>query len=155
MNIARFRNITMTQGGADAFVQTSEVTGIDPSSGRGWALRRAEIQFPQAAGLQGLSADSAIHWALTRDSKTAMSDLNDQDTIFAGGIFNALTTSGEIALPSVHMHTFPDGIIVVEPILYAHLDSAATGLILTAHMRLFYEEVKLSEVEILRMLAQG
>jgi hypothetical protein len=43
----------------------------------------------------------------------------------------------------------------VEPLIYAHLDSAATGLTLTAYMRLFYREVKLSEVDILRMLTQG
>lgn len=154
-SIARFRNITMTQGVADGFIQTSEPTGIDPSSGRGWMLKRAILQFPIASNLQALSPDAAIHWALTRDSKAAVSDLNDSDTIFVGGLSTALTTSGQIVVPNVFDIALPEGLLVVEPTIYAHLDSTATGLTLTAHMRLFYEEVKLTEVEILRMLTQG
>lgn len=154
-NIARFRNITLTQGGADAFVQATEATGISPSSGVVWMLRRAEIEFPQSVALQNVSADFAIHIALTRDPKAAMSDLNDSDTLMVEGFFGSLTTSGQIVLPQTTVHEFPDGILVVEPNLYAHLDSAATGLTLTAHLRLFYDEVKMSEVDILRQLTQG
>lgn len=153
--IARHRNITCTQGSADAFIEAEEITGIDPSSARGWMLTRLEVMFSQAAGLQGLSADSAIQWALTRDTKAALASLDDSDVIVCGGIFNALTTSGEIVVPSLWLYEFPAGVIVVEPSIYMHLDSAATGLTLTAHARLYYEEVKLSEVEILRMLTQG
>lgn len=154
-NIARFRNITLTQGGADAFVQATEATGISPSSGVVWMLRRAEIEFPQSAALQNISADCAVHVALTRDTKAAMSDLNDSDTLMVDGFFASLTTSGQVVIPQVLYHDFPDGILVVEPNLYAHLDSAATGLTLTAYLRLFYDEVKMSEVDILRQLTQG
>lgn len=154
-NIARFRNLTLTQGGADAFVQATEYTGIDPSTGMGWMLERMEIEFPQAAGLQGISADCAVHLALTRESKTAMSDINDSDTLAVMGFFNALTTSGQLLIPQTMIYTFPPGVVVVEPYIFAHLDSAATGLTLTAYVRLFYSDVKLSEVEMLRMLTQG
>ncbi len=153
--IARFRNIKVTQGGADAFAQTSESTGIDPSGGKGWMLKRVEVQFPIAGNMQGLSADAALHWALTRDSKAALSDLDDSDTIFAGGFSASLTTSGQIMVPNVYVHEFEDGIMVVEPTIYCHLDGTATGLTLTANFRLYYEEVKLAEVDILRMLTQG
>ncbi len=154
-SVARFRNITLTQGGADAFVQAEEITGIDPSSGQGWLLKRLEVQFPLASGLQGLSADSGVQFGLTRDTKVAVSDLSDSDTIMTDGFFNALTTSGELFVPDLFVYHFPDGVLVVEPSLFAHLDSSSTGLTLTANMRLYYETVKLSEVEILRMLTQG
>jgi len=155
IQVARFRNITLTQGGADAFKEAEEITGLDPSSGQGWLLKRLEVLFPNAAGLQGLSADSAIEWSLTRDTKAAMSNLADSDVIYQAGIFNALTTSGEIMVPGLFTYDFPDGVLVVEPSIYAQLDSAATGLTMSAYMRLYYETVKLSEVDILRMLTQG
>jgi len=154
-NVARFRNITLTQSGADAFKETTETTGIDPSSGQAWLLKRVEVLFAGAAGLQGISADCNIEWSLSRDTKAAMSTLADSDVIHQASIFNALTTSGEILIPGLYGYDFPDGVLVVEPTIYAQLDSASTGLTLTAYMRIYYETVKLSEVDILRMLTQG
>ncbi len=153
--IARFRNMTLTQGSSDAFVQASEVTGIDPGAGRGWLCKRLELEFPIASGLQGMSADSAVSFAMTRDSKAAVSGLDDSDTMAVISFSNALTTSGEVIVPNTWKYEFPEGVIVVEPTIYCHLDSTATGLTMTGNVRLYYEEVKLSEVEILRMLTQG
>jgi len=153
--VARFRNLVLTQGSADAFVQASEATGIDPGAGKGWLLTRVETWFPIASNLQGMSADAAVHFALTRDSKAALSDLSDSDVIFCDGFSNALTTSGEVVVPNLYVNVLPEGTVIVEPTIYAHLDSTATGLTMTAHMRIYYEEVRLSEIEILRMLSQG
>lgn len=154
-NIARFRNLQPVQGSADAFAQVSEVTGIDPVSGRAWMLRAMDVSFPPDNTLAAVSADFSIHWSLTRDSKAAVAGLDDSDCIEAGGIYGSLTTSGQILLPSVYHHTFEEGIIVVEPMLYFQIDSNATGLTLSPDVRLYYDEVKLSEVDILRMLTQG
>lgn len=153
--LARYRNIQAVQSGADAFVQATEVTGIDPSRGVGWLLKRLELNFPLASGLAGLSADSTIEWSMTRDSKAAAASLDDSDCVMADGLINALTTSGEIIVPKMFMYHFPDGVVVVEPEIYVQLDSNGTGLTLTGNFRLYYEEVKLSEVDMLRMLTQG
>ena len=155
VNIARYRNLQPVQGGADAFVQVAETTGIDPVSGRAWMLRSMDICFPQDNALANVSADFSIHWSLTRDSKAAIAGLDDGDCIVAGGIYGSLTTSGQIVLPACYHHEFESGIMAVEPTLYFQLDSNATGLTLSPDVRLYYDEVKLSEVDILRMLTQG
>lgn len=154
-NIARYRNITLTQGGADAFVQSEEITGIDPTTGRAWQLERLELHIPQATALQGVSADFSITTSLSRDTKTAVAEVNDNDCLATMSLFGALTTSGQIVIASPLIYTFQPGVLVVEPELFMQLDSAATGLTLTAYARLYYSEVKLSEVDILRMLTQG
>jgi len=154
-NIARYRNLQPVQGGADAFVQVAEVTGIDPTMGRAWMLRKMEVSFPQDNALQNISADCSIHFSLTRDSKSAIAGLDDGDCIGAGSIYASLTTSGQIVFPGLFEYSFTEGIMVVEPNLYFQLDSAATGLALSPDVRLYYDEVKLSEVDILRMLTQG
>lgn len=152
--IAQFRNITLTQGGADAFVQTSEPTGINPSLGMGWLLKHALVHFSNAVTLEAISADSSVCWSLTRDSETAIMSLDDDDCIYADGFAVPFTTSGEVYVPRLFRYDFPDGVVVVDPYLYAQIDSTGTGLTLIAQMRLYYEEVKLSEIEILRMLSQ-
>jgi len=151
----RFQNIALTQGSADAFVQGSLVTGIDSDEGVAWLLKRVDMNFPAAAGLQAMSADAEIHWSLTRDSKTAIAGLDDRDCILADGFFLSLTTSGQVAVPAQWIWHPPEGTIVVEPTIYAQLDSTASGLALQATMRLHYEPVKVSELEILRALNQG
>jgi len=155
ISVARFRNILLTQGSADAFKEATEMTGLDPASGQAWLLKRLEVSFAGAVGLQAISADSEIGWSLSRDSKAAMSNLLDSDIIHQNGIFASLTTSGQVLVPGLYEYEFPDGVLVVEPEIFAQLDSTSTGLTLTAHMRLYYETVKLSEVDILRMLTQG
>jgi len=44
------------------------------------------------------------------------------------------------------------GVFLVEPTIYGQLDSAATGLTLTAYWRIYYEQLALNEVDILRVL---
>jgi len=153
--IARFRNIQPVQGSPDAFAQVSEITGIDPTNGRAWMLRKMEVCFPLDNVLQNISADCSIHFSLTRDSKTAIAGLDDGDCIAARSVFVSLTTSGQVVIPGLFEYDFPDGVMVVEPALYFQLDSATTGLTLSPDVRLYYDEVKLSEVDILRMLTQG
>jgi len=155
VNIARYRNMQPVQSAADAFVQATEVTGIDPTNGRAWMLRKLEVSFPQDNALQNISADCSIHYSLTRDSKAAIAGLDDSDCTAAGSLYASLTTSGQIVFPGLFEYNFPDGVMVVEPNLYFQLDSAATGLTLSPDVRLYYDEVKLSEVDILRMLTQG
>lgn len=151
----QYRNMVLTQGSADAFVQQQEYTGIDPSIGNCWLLRQVELNFPNATALQNVSADFSISWSLTRESVTAISDLSNADCLFAGGIAGALTTSGQITLPRTTVWTPPEGLVVVQPIVFAQLDSDATGLSLSAVMRLYFEQVHLNELQILQMLSQG
>lgn len=153
--VAQFRNITLTQGSADAFVQGTEPTGIDPAHGIGWELTRIELFFANTVTLEALSADNSVAWSLTRDSETAVMSLDDADCLHANGFAVPLTTSGEVFVPRLYVWTPPPGLVIVSPNLYAQLDSTGTGLTLVATMRVYYESVKLSELEVLRMLSQG
>ena len=153
--IAQYRNITLTQGGADAFVQAIEYTNIDPSIGNCWLIRRVEMSFNLTCLLENLSADAAIQWSLARESLTAVGGLDNADVLHNNGFAIALTTSGQPFIPKTFVWEPPSGLMVVTPALYAQLDSTATGLTLVASMRVYYETIKLSELDILRMLSQG
>lgn len=153
--VAQYRNIVLTQGSADAFVQAQEYTGIDAGSGYGWMLKRIEVMFPLAQVLEGIAADFSIALSLTLSTQTAVKSLDDSNTLYADGIAVPLTTSGVTEVDRKWEWIAPSGVIVVAPSVFAQLDSTGTSLSLTAHMRVYYEEVKLSEVEILRMLTQG
>lgn len=148
--IDRYKTIILTQGGADAFVEGEILTLLVPEQGLGWKLNRIVFQFGDA--LSALSADCSIGWSVTRDSKTGVVGYSDADTVYHDGFNVSLTTSGQIVIPYSHIWLPPDNTIFVEPTIYFQLDSTTTGLANVAAVRLHYEEIKVSEIDILRLL---
>jgi len=148
------RNITVTEGGADAFVQVTDPTAISASAKVAWLIKRIQVMFDLDVTLEAVSADFAIAWAVARASDTSVPSLDDKDTIHADGISGSLTTSGQILIPKLYEWDAPgEGLLMVDPQLFYTLDSTATGLTLSADFRVWYEEVTLSELEILRLVA--
>lgn len=150
----QYRNISLVQGAADAFVQAVEYTGIDAAQGFGWLLKRVELEFPLAVAIADLQ-DCEIAWSVGNESRATVGDLSDGNTLHAGGFASAMTTSGQSEFDKLWVYDFVDGMLVVSPVIYAQLDSSGTSLALTANMRVYFESVKLTEIEILRMLTQG
>jgi len=150
LDIARYLTISMTQGSADAFVQGTVDTGIIPEEGRGLKVVKAE--FFLSTPLQAVSADFDIFWSLTRDTKLTVTGVTDDDSLLYDGWSGSLTTSGQILIPARREYSELEGIYLVEPTIYGQLDSTATGLTLSAQWRLWYQEVSLSEIDILRIL---
>lgn len=148
-NVARYFSATATQGSADAFVQASIDTGIIPADGVGLRVVTMEVVH---GTLSAVSADGDIQWSVTRDTKTAVTGYNDDDSILYDGVWWALTTSGQISGQLLHRYPQVEGVFIVEPTIYFQLDSAATGAQNTAFLRIYYEEQRLSEVDILRIL---
>lgn len=152
---ALFRNIRLLQGGADAFAEIIEPTSISPSAMLAWLIRRVEVMIPNSVAIEAIAADFSIAWALSRQSSAALADLSDPSTIMADGFGICTITSGLANFDRLHVWTPPDGVLVATPNLYATIDSTGTSLTLDIDMRVYYEEVKISEVELLRMLTQG
>jgi len=151
LNIPIYKTVTVTEGGADAFAETPIVTEISAADGMIWKVLGLEIAFDPAQ-LSGVSADGSIQWQLTRDTKNAISNYADPDVVMRGGLAWALTTSGMILMP-VDQRWVPVGdCIFAEPTIYVALDSTATGAALVITARIYYELVKATELEILRML---
>lgn len=147
--IARHFDVRLTQGAADAFVEGAITTGIDPKDGIGYKVTRIET----IRSLVLSSANGNItEWSICRDSKTAVAKLNDDECLFsaAWGVRNAAGSTFRDDLRAEY--SLPDGIVVVEPNIWVQLDSNLTAQAQTVDFRLWYDEVKLSEVEILRLL---
>lgn len=151
----RFLSITATQGAANAFVEASVSTELLPENGFAYKITQMEVvQRVGASRVLTDTADSNLVWSLCRDTKTAVANYSDNDCLMCGGTlynysgaaFAFLNNQREVIVPSVV------GLYVVEPTLYFQLDSTGITAAQTMDVRLYYEEVKLSEVEILRLL---
>jgi hypothetical protein len=147
--IAKYLSASATQGGADAFVETAITTNLVPSDGYAFKLTK---MFWDATGYEGLGNNMTTEFGLSRDTKAAVARYSDADCMYYNGYIIEEITSGALQRPLSGEVDFPDGIYVVEPTIYLDLDSTGTSATKTLHVRLYYEEVKLSEVEILRLL---
>lgn len=145
--VTRHFDLTLTQGSADAFVQGVINTEIVPENGIGLRMTRLEMLKPYMPAV----AAADRQWSITRDTKTAVANLSDPDCMYADGDKMVLVTSGAVH-QKLREENELNSVFVVEPQIYIQLDSTATTLTNTFYFRLHYEEVKLSEVEILRLL---
>jgi len=155
MDIALYRTFSFEQGSADAFIQAQINTGINPGDGRGWELLTLEVMINPSCTPQILSADCDLGYSLCRASQTAVVPLNDNDCLAADGVAISLTTNGQVVIPLRYEYDFVPGTVVVDPTLFFQFDSTATGVTFVGEARLYFRQVKITELEALRMLSQG
>jgi hypothetical protein len=145
-------SVTVTQGGADAFVNSAIQTGISTLGNFGWLLHRVDYTIrTAAAGIQGVSADAEIQVQLCRKTQTAIIDFEDQDLLMDQQFALSLTTSGQVWIPESHVWYPPDNMVVVDPEISVSVDSDATGLTLVVDTRVYYFPVSMSQMDILRL----
>lgn len=150
LNIQRFHTITTVQSGADAFVQASLATDIVPEDGLIQRITSIHMQF--RGNFSALAADTWIEWSLSRESEVAVLTLGDEQCIVADNWDFALVTSGAAQFTQTQRYENLSGLYIVEPTIYLQLDSVGLGAANTSSMRIYYEEVRASEVDILRIL---
>lgn len=148
--VQRYLDISMTQGGADTFVQGSVDTDILPENGLAFLVKA--IEFYNFQNWATIGTDFYVQWSLSRDTKAAICQPTDADCMSYDATYNGLTTSGTWSWPARFAYVPTSGLYIVEPTIYGQLASAGSGQAQSGMFRIYYDEVKLSEVEILRVL---
>lgn len=151
--VAKYIAGTATQGGADAFVEVEIATDLIPADG--YAFEIDHVDFEIGSDISAIGADHRIAVALSRDAQLAMPVLSAVECYYKRMMNWSLTTSGCWFNDSTWTWTPPAGIFLVEPSTWFQLDSDSTAIALTVYVRIWYKEVKLTEVEILRLLSNA
>lgn len=149
--VPRYLSATLTQGGADAFVQATVLTDIVPENGYGLRVIGVEIE-QRTADVVAAAANSIWEMSFARDTKAAIADLADPDVWMTWKLVNRVVASGASLQECSRLIVPAATSILVEPYVYIQLDSASTGVANVVNVRIHYEEVKLTEIEILRLL---
>lgn len=145
--------ITLTQGGADAFVQGSVLTGL--TGKQAYNVRAFHLDLP-GSQLLAMSADSEFAVTITRRSKTATPLLSDSDVLHKWSFANALTTSGEIFFPCTVTYVPQLEIPIVEETIYAQLDSTSLSMTLAnVVVRMDVEIDTMSDIDRLNLITRS
>lgn len=149
---------TLTQGGADAFVQATiatPFTGFDAGVG----ARVKEILIEYGTSTQGtvaISATSRQEVAITRKSLSAIPDISAPSLVLKQAKATNLSTNGggvDVEMVRQVLYTDENAPLMVEANWYAQLDSNNTAVVNVARIRIGYEVVKVPEVQRLAIIA--
>lgn len=153
---------TLTMGGADAFISSTINTNIDTTGTIfAWLLRRFELGWASATANHPLlgGVDATCRWGITRDL-TISSDAStgalpsSASLVFRDGFVSntvGTATSNQV-VPDTHIYVFPEGTLIADPQLLVFLDATSTGVTAIAYWRLYYEMVKISEGDYIRLI---
>lgn len=148
---AKFLSMSVTQGSADAFATASISTGI-ASVNLGLRVRAIEIYWPSP-----VEVDAEYDVEICRRLPTALLGMGDRRSLFFRTRHVKLTTSGIFVWNNVEYQPYPKDLelLVVEDPIYLSVDSTGTSASNQVTGRLYYEEVRLTDVQKLSALQES
>jgi len=147
----KFLSGAVTQSAADTWTVAEMATGLANAT-LGYRVRGFVFGLPAP-----VEVDSELEIIIGRRSMATAPTIADRTLLWIFNYIRDLTTSGLIDMqryPFVPIDKDLDLLIVEDPI-YIGCGSATTGLANTARVRLYYEEVRLTETAKLAALTES
>ena len=144
---------TVTQGGADTFTSDMIDTNLSVDGKSGWQILAMKCFWSNGYSLAAI--DCTVNGLLSTKSTITTMDESEELTRINYAVQN--TGGVAVAFPLEQIKsTVPLGErITVQPALYFHVASAGSGQANILSYEIEYEIVKLTELEIMRLLVGG
>jgi len=143
----------VTQTGADTFTVAAIDTNLSSEGKVGWAIKSLKAFWEN--GYTAAAADQTISAIIA--SQATVTTPSDPEELARVNYAIANTGGVAVAYP-IDLQKKIDAAedrVTVQPILYAQVSSVTTGLTNVMYFELEYEEVRMSELEFLRLLIGG
>jgi hypothetical protein len=147
-------SVSVTQGGADAFVQASMQTGLEGQVRQAFKILQASWEWTNN-GLPSSASPTNLEIAISRRTKAAMPLISDNDVIYKWLMGWRVLTSGIAVYEGIQRWQPMGDVFIVEDPVYIQVDSAATAQANNIVLRIDYDIVTLTELERLTLLTQS
>lgn len=146
--------LKVTQGGADTFTQTTINTDLTADGKSAWQFTKMKAFWEN--GYTAAATDQTIS-AILSTQATTVTVPTDPEEIARVTWAIANTAGVAVAYPVelIKQVDVPMDRITVQPTVYVSVSSTTTGLTNVVYFELEYEVVKLSDIEVLRLLVGG
>jgi hypothetical protein len=147
----KFLSGSVTQASADAFATAAIPTGIASVN---LGLRVRAIEYGWGALVE---TDASYNFEICRRLPTALLGLADRRSLFQQNLQASITTSGAFVTEMIRRFLFPKDLdlMIVEDPIYFSIDSNGTSASNVAIARIYYEEVRLTDVQKLSALQES
>lgn len=143
----------VTQGGADTFAASSVDTNLTPDGKAGWEIVAFSAFYINAE--VGAAADAQMNVILSTQATVTTFDQEEEIYRLTWGVAN----TGGVAVAYPISHVKREFLIAprltVQPLIYVQAASSSTGLTNAIAYEIHYNIVKLTDLEVLRLLQGG
>jgi hypothetical protein len=143
----------VTQTGSDTFTSAAIATGLTVDGKSGWSIHAIEAFWSDGAAI------AAGDWTLdaklaTVSTSTAFSD-DDEIGRLSWGQQNTAGVAVTVPFEPLKGYGLLEPRVTVQPSIYVSVASTGTSNANDVVFRVYYEIIKLSDLEVMRLLAGG
>lgn len=142
-----------TQGGADTFVATAIDTNLTADGKAGWEIVAVSAYYIN--GETAAAADSDVSLILATQATVTTFDMDEEIYRLNWAVANTAGVAVAYPVPLVKRELLIEPRLTVQPILYVQVSSTASALANAIAWEVHYNIVKLTDLEVLRLLQGG
>jgi hypothetical protein len=150
--MARFSG-SVTQSGADTTTTLAIDTDILLDGKTGWMIKALRVFWANAEA--AAAADWEVTGAITTTTVAPVFTSSDEIARIEWGLQNTAGVAVAVPYEPVKLIELIEPRVTVQPTIYFQAVSTLTGQANTLQFHLFYDVVKLTDIEVLRLLAGG
>lgn len=142
-----------TQGGADTFVATSIDTNLTADGKSGWEIIALSAYYTN--GETAAAADSDVSIILATQATVTTFDQDEEIYRLNWAVANTAGVAVAYPVPLIKRELLILPRVTVQPTLYVQVSSTLSGLANAIAWEVHYNIVKLTDLEVLRLLQGG
>lgn len=143
----------ITQTGADAFTSATISTGITVDGKVGWEVTGFKAFWGN--GYTAAAADAICNAVLATIGTATTPNLDDEIVRVSWAVQNTAGVAVAMVFEPNKLADLTESRLTVQPEIYVHANSTTTGLTNVLYYEISYEVVKLTDIEVLRLLVGG
>ncbi len=143
----------VTQGGADTFTAVSIDTNISADGKSGWEIQAFSAYYSN--GELAAAADSDVNCVLATQAGVTTFDQDEEIYRLNWSVANTAGVAVAYPLGLVRRELLIVPRLTVQPTLYVHAASTLSGIANVFYWEIVYDIVKLTDIEVLRLLQGG
>lgn len=144
---------SLTQSGADTFTNVAIETNLTADGKTGWSIKGIRVFWSNGETVP--AADFEVNCTLSTSSSTPSFTSPDEILRVSWGMQNSGGVAVAVGYEPIKEEIVFEERVTVQPNIYLGILSANTGIANIVNYQIFYETVKLSDLEVLRLLAGG
>ena len=143
----------VVQGGADTFTAQTVLTGLTIDGKTGWLVKGFKAYWSN--GYTAAAADAISNCVLATISSATPPSSDDEICRVSWGVQNTAGVAVAFSFEPSKRGDILEPRLTVQSDLYVHASSTSTGLTNTFYYEIEYELVKLTDIEVLRLMVGG
>ena len=143
----------VTQGGADTFTAATILTGLTVEGKSGWLIKGLKAFWSN--GYTAAATDAVTHLVLATIATITSPNADDEIARVSWGVQNTAGVAVAFNYEPIKLGIMQEPRLTVQSDLYVHANTIGTGLTNIIYFEIEYEIVKLTDIEVLRLMVGG